>query len=487
MTSLKEFNVSEVATHNTKGDLFVIIHGKGKTSLFCYVGYLANTHGCPVYDITNYVRDHPGGADVLMDVAGEDATAAYEDVGHSEDANEILETYLVGTVKDAQQFVQPKTVRVIQQSTSVATSSKETSSAARALKATASAITATTLVYVSTKNHRALSDFAATFFTSWGVTGVHVPYPEFLRGGFSSGFAAATLACAVVGGSIASKLSSFTKIESGFTKYRPHIKASSVKKQSPHLTKGFLEPKTYKRLPLVKKDQLSSNVFRFVFQLPASRDVIGLPIGQHVAIKATINGATVSRSYTPTSNNLDTGRLELVIKCYPDGLLTGQYLASLEVGDHVDFRGPKGGMKYHSGLCKKIGMIAGGTGITPMYQLIRAICEDDRDTTEISLIYANRSEEDILLRRELETFARAYPQNFKLWYMLDHPSEGWAYGKGYVTSEVMASRLPPSAPDTKIMLCGPPGMVNASKKSLIAAGFEAPGAVAKMSDQIFCF
>jgi cytochrome b involved in lipid metabolism len=37
-----------------------------------------------VYDITSYVRDHPGGADVLIESAGTDATEAYEDVGHSE-------------------------------------------------------------------------------------------------------------------------------------------------------------------------------------------------------------------------------------------------------------------------------------------------------------------------------------------------------------------------------------------------------------------
>lgn len=430
---------------------------------------------------------------MLIDVAGGDATAAYEDVGHSEDANEILETYFVGTVKDAKQFVQPKTVRVIQQSSSSTDTPRKTSSATKAVAVIAATLattlTATAVIYISTKNHRALGDVIANYSpASWRIiTNTHVPYSSFLRGGFSSGFASATLACAAVGGAIGSKLSTFTKIDSGFTKYRPHIKASTTKKQNPHLTKGFLEPKNYKKLPLVKKDQLSSNVFRFVFQLPSSRGVIGLPIGQHVAIKAIVNGAAVSRSYTPTSNNLDLGRLELVIKCYPDGLLTGQYLAGLEVGDQVEFRGPKGGMKYYNGLCKKIGMIAGGTGITPMYQLIRAICEDDRDTTEISLIYANRSEEDILLRHELETFARAYPKNFKLWYMLDHPSEGWTYGKGYVTAEVMAARLPGASPDTKVMLCGPPGMVNASKKSLVAAGFQAPGAVAKMSDQIFCF
>lgn len=441
-----------------------------------------------VYDITDYVRDHPGGADVLVEVAGGDATAAYEEVGHSEDANEILETYLVGAVKDAQQFVQPKAVRVIQQSSPSADSPKRASSAAKAATAIAATLSTTAVIYVSFKNRKVLSDLSSSYFPStWGLPTSQLPYSNFLHGGFSSGFAAATLACTIVGSTFANKLSSFTKIDSGFTKYRPHIKASPVKKQSPHLRKGFLEPKNYKSLPLVKKDQLSSNVFRFVFQLPNSQDVIGLPIGQHVAIKATVNGASVSRSYTPTSNNLDLGRLELVIKCYPDGILTGQYLAGLEVGDKVDFRGPKGGMKYHNGLCKKIGMIAGGTGITPMYQLIRAVCEDDRDMTEISLIYANRSEEDILLRRELDTFARAYPKNFKLWYMLDHPSEGWTYGKGYVTSEVMAAKLPVAAPDTKVMLCGPPGMVNASKRCLVDAGFESPGAVAKMADQIFCF
>jgi cytochrome-b5 reductase len=144
-------------------------------------------------------------------------------------------------------------------------------------------------------------------------------------------------------------------------------------------------------------------------------------------------------------------------------------------------------MRYSKGLCNKIGMIAGGTGITPMYQLIRAICEDDTDTTEISLIYANRSEDDIILRTELETFAQNYPKNFKLWYMLDNPPQKWDYGKGYVTPAVMDKRLPAPSTDTKVMLCGPPPMVNASKKALVSMGFKNPGAVTKMTDQIFCF
>jgi cytochrome-b5 reductase len=265
------------------------------------------------------------------------------------------------------------------------------------------------------------------------------------------------------------------------------MRAKKVIRVDPHLTRGVLEPQTYQRLPLVEKTELATNVYRFVFALPTQTSVLGLPIGQHVAIRANINGTTVTRSYTPTSNNTDRGRIELVVKCYPDGQLSGQYLAHLELGDEVEFRGPKGSMRYSKGLCKKIGMVAGGTGITPMYQLIRAICENDTDTTEVSLIYANRSEADILLRAELERFARLYPKNFKLWYLVDTAPEGWAYGSGYVDQEVLKARLPGSAEDTKIMLCGPPGMVNATKKNLVAMGFAKPGVVAKMSDQIFCF
>ncbi|PGH18787.1 hypothetical protein AJ79_00200 [Helicocarpus griseus UAMH5409] len=471
MTAIEEYTADAVAAHKSRDDLWIIIHDK-------------------VYNITDYVRDHPGGADILKDVAGTDATEAYVDVGHSEDADEILESYLIGTVKDPVKSTRAPVVRVIQQSPpDTEATTKPPSAAMGKLLFAASSLGGALLYFLGPRNasvHAFLAKLAQ--FSKSGLPAIHIPQTESLTGGFSSGFAAVTLVCSVVGSILGRKLSKLLQIDSGFTRYPPHMKTRRVKKQNPHLTSGFLESKEYKSLPLVRKDLLAPNVYRFVFQLPKPQEVVGLPIGQHVAIKATVDGRAVSRFYTPTSNNLDLGRMELVIKCYPDGLLTGKYMANLKVGDKVQFRGPKGAMKYSNGLCKKIGMIAGGTGITPMYQLIRAICEDDTDTTEVSLIYANRTEEDILLRKELETFAASYPKNFKLWYMLDSPpSNKWKYGKGYVTATVMGEKLPGPAPDTKIMLCGPPGMINASKKALVSLGFESPGAVSKMTDQIFCF
>merc|ERR1712070_1113366 len=57
--------------------------------------------------------------------------------------------------------------------------------------------------------------------------------------------------------------------------------------------------------------------------------------------------------------------------------------------------------------CKKLGMIAGGTGITPMLQVAAAILDDPNDSTEVSLIYANQTEGDILVRDLLEGSASA--------------------------------------------------------------------------------
>ena len=58
-----------------------------------------------------------------------------------------------------------------------------------------------------------------------------------------------------------------------------------------------------------------------------------------------------------------------------------------------------------------------------MLQIVKAVLKDPADTTKVSLLFANQSEEDILLRSELELLAKRH-DNFELWYTLDRPSEG---------------------------------------------------------------
>lgn len=416
----------------------------------------------------------------MLEVAGKDATEAFDSAGHSEDASEIMADFRVGSFKGIRAAA-PKAVRIAVKSPSKPQTSKS-SSTATAVGGAVVSLGALTAAMLGLRNTNKI-DLSSLM----QLLKINQPSSATSTGGFTQGFIAASALAFIASAFAARELNKMLSVEHvrGFA---PHKKFHRVAKPDPLLARGFLDPITYHPLPLVEKHLIAPNVYRLVFALPTPDTVLGLPIGQHVAIKATIDGANVQRSYTPTSNNADKGVLELVIKCYPDGLLTGKYLAHLQVGDEVLFRGPKGAMQYRRGLCRKIGMLAGGTGITPMYQLIRAICEDPRDTTEVSLIYANRSEGDILLREELEAFARRYPRNLKIEYLLDSPPEGWQYGTGYVTKELMKEKFPdPSEEAVKVMLCGPPGMVNAAKKGLVDLGYEKAGLSSKMTDQVFCF
>lgn len=65
-----------------------------------------------------------------------------------------------------------------------------------------------------------------------------------------------------------------------------------------------------------------------------------------------------------------------------------------------------------------------------MLQLVRHITSDPNDQTELSLLFANQTEKDILVQKELEECARNHPQQFKLWYTLDTPPEGKELGGG---------------------------------------------------------
>lgn len=228
---------------------------------------------------------------------------------------------------------------------------------------------------------------------------------------------------------------------------------------------NVLDPRQWRPFTLTRKDEVAPHVYRFVFALPNADDILGLPTGQHIALRATINGQSVARSCTPVSNNSDTGRIELLIKVYPNGAMT-RYLKDMKIGKTIEIRGPKGAMQYSRQYAKYIGMIAGGTGITPMYQLIRAICEDPDDKTQISLLYANNTEEDILLRTELYAFAQKCPEKFQVQYVLSHADEKWTGYKGFVSGEIIAKHLAPAAAENRVLLCGPPPMVAAMKKAL---------------------
>jgi|SRR5579862_1266109 len=139
-------------------------------------------------------------------------------------------------------------------------------------------------------------------------------------------------------------------------------------------------------------------------------------------------------------------------------------MAALVPGATIKIKGPKGQMRYTPNMVRGIGMLAGGTGITPMLQIIRTIMKNRDDRTVVSLIYANVTEDDILLREDLEELSAQYPEKFKLHFVVEKARPGWTGGVGFITEAMIREHCPAPARDIKVLICGPPPMVSAMKK-----------------------
>ncbi|XP_073150129.1 NADH--cytochrome b5 reductase 1 [Henckelia pumila] len=240
---------------------------------------------------------------------------------------------------------------------------------------------------------------------------------------------------------------------------------------SPKKPKVCLDPDNFKEFKLVKKTQISHNVARFKFALPSPSSVLGLPIGKHISCRGKDSqGEEVIKPYTPTTLDSDVGYFELVIKMYPQGRMS-HHFREMHEGDYLSVKGPKGRFNYKPGQVRAFGMLAGGSGITPMFQVTRAILENPGDKTKVHLIYANVTVDDILLKDELDSLAKNYPNRFKVYYVLNQPPEEWNDGVGFVSKEMIQAHCPAPASDIQILRCGPPPMNKAMAGHLEALGY----------------
>ncbi|ODV76982.1 NADH-cytochrome b5 reductase 1 [Suhomyces tanzawaensis NRRL Y-17324] len=247
-----------------------------------------------------------------------------------------------------------------------------------------------------------------------------------------------------------------------------------------------LKPDQFQKFPLIEKTRVSHNTAVYRFGLPKSTDRLGLPIGQHISIGATIGDKEIVRSYTPISTDDELGYFDLLIKTYENGNIS-RHVESKKVGETVEFRGPKGFFTYVPNMVESFGMIAGGTGIAPMYQIISAILRNPEDRTKIHLVYANVTDNDILLRAELDKWAKEHPAQFKIHYVLNEAPENWQGSVGFVTPEIIDEHLPKHTENTTMLLCGPPPMISAMKKAAVSLGYPKAKPVSKLGDQVFVF
>jgi cytochrome-b5 reductase len=214
-------------------------------------------------------------------------------------------------------------------------------------------------------------------------------------------------------------------------------------------------------LALESSELVNHNTKKLRFKLPTGDSVSGLPLGSALLTISWPSGswAPVPRPYTPITAPDEPGHIDFLVKHYPNGKQS-THLHSLAPGQTLRFAFPIKGPQYSPKPDgEHITLIAGGAGITPIYNLAQGILSDkNASKTDLTLVFGVNMEKDVLLKKEFESLEQKYPGRFRAVYTISKPEE---QNSGYRTGHVGRSLLDevlPKGEKGRVYVCGPPGM-----------------------------
>ena len=159
-----------------------------------------------------------------------------------------------------------------------------------------------------------------------------------------------------------------------------------------------------------------------------------------------------------------------MVKKYPNGK-SSTHLHTLQPGQSLSFLTSLPGYPWTPNKHSHIYLLAGGAGITPIYQMIQGILQNPEDKTRMTLVFGANTESDLVLREELDRFKARFPGRFDVVYTVSSPVEDGKeskYRQGRITEELLRQvmKMPKEEEDVKVFVCGPPMM----EKALVGRG-----------------
>ncbi|KAI4149521.1 MAG: hypothetical protein LQ341_001296 [Variospora aurantia] len=249
----------------------------------------------------------------------------------------------------------------------------------------------------------------------------------------------------------------------------------------------FLRPRAWTTAPLHSKTSVSGDTRIFTFRLAHDAQTVGLPIGQHLMMRTRdpTSREAIIRSYTPISDPQQSGYLDVLVKIYFDsttvkGGKMSQALDKLPIGSSVDFKGPIGKFEYlGGGVCtvngnkrkvQKFLMICAGSGVTPIFQVFRAVMKDKSDATTCTVLNGNRMVEDILCKGDLDALIKGNEDRAKVLYTLTKAPDGWQGLRGRISGELVQRHCKKDG-ETMVLICGPEALEKAIHAGLKEQGW----------------
>ena len=197
------------------------------------------------------------------------------------------------------------------------------------------------------------------------------------------------------------------------------------------------------------------NVTSFRFPRPAT---LNYKPGQYLFVTIKSGGKNLGKTFSLSSSPTEKEHIEFTKKLTDSEF--SNTLRTLKVGDWAMIDAPHGTFTFE-GENENIALLGGGIGITP-FRSICKYCTDMRVTSKITLLYGNRSENEIVFKKELEEMEKKN-KNLKVVFVLNEASSTWKGATGVIDAE-MVKKTVPDYKKTVFYVCGPPPMVQAMER-----------------------
>lgn len=192
--------------------------------------------------------------------------------------------------------------------------------------------------------------------------------------------------------------------------------------------------------------------------------------GQYLTFRFIVDGHAVERCYTLSSSPTRPEHLAITVKRVPGGPVSNWLHDWLRVGDAVGASGPFGRFSSAIHPAERYLFLSGGSGITPMMSMVRAIC-DRAEPADVAFVHAARSPRDIVFREELDLIAADARVAVAAVCEDDAPGEAWLGARGRLSLPTLLA-LVPDLLDREIFTCGPAGFMAAVREMLGLLGHD---------------
>jgi ring-1,2-phenylacetyl-CoA epoxidase subunit PaaE len=206
--------------------------------------------------------------------------------------------------------------------------------------------------------------------------------------------------------------------------------------------------------------------------------------GQHVIVRAVLDGETVRRSYSICSR-AGSGSLQVGIKHLPEGVFSTYANTDLKAGDVIEVTPPTGEFTIttDSGNSRHCIAIVAGSGITPVLSMIESVLADEPNS-RFTLVYGNKDGRSVMFLDDLDRIKNHNPGRFVLFNILSRESNAIPLLEGRLDEDKLVQLLTTvvdASTATDWYLCGPAGMIEAARSVLARGGVPSD----KVHDELF--